>query len=82
MIKVFLAGLLGICFWNFKPKPGVDLLVHNAAIYTVDTRFTIAEAMVISGGKIIETGKKADAKESSEKYFYHYLLLNLGGCFL
>ena len=59
MIKVFLAGLLGICFWNFKPKPGVDLLVHNAAIYTVDTRFTIAEAMVISGGKIIETGKKS-----------------------
>ena len=35
----------------------VDLLVYNAKIYTVDASFSIAEAMAIQSGKIIELGK-------------------------
>jgi len=41
-------------------KLKVDLLVYNATIYTVDSSFSVAEAMVISDGKIIETGKTTD----------------------
>jgi predicted amidohydrolase YtcJ len=66
MIKILLAALLSISSWNFQLKPGADLLVYNATIYTVDSKFTIAEAMVISGGKILETGKKADLEKKYE----------------
>lgn len=41
-------------------KKSVDLMVLNARIYTVDSAFTIAEAMVIHEGKIVETGLTAD----------------------
>lgn len=34
----------------------VDLIVHNATIYTVDENFKIAEAMAIKDGKIVEIG--------------------------
>jgi predicted amidohydrolase YtcJ len=33
-----------------------DIIITNAVIYTVDSAFTIAEAMAIKDGKIIETG--------------------------
>ena len=60
-------------------KEKVDLLVYNATIYTVDSSFSIAEAMVIKDGKIVETGKtteleeKYDAKEKLDaegKFIY------------
>jgi predicted amidohydrolase YtcJ len=43
-------------------NPGVkqDLLVFNATIYTVDSAFSTAEAMVVNEGRIIATGKKED----------------------
>ena len=41
-------------------KTRTDLLVYNATIYTVDSSFSIAEAMVVNDGKIVETGKTAD----------------------
>jgi len=37
-----------------------DLLVYNAHIYTVDSSFHVAEAMVIDKGLIVATGKKTD----------------------
>lgn len=37
-------------------KNKVDLIVHNANIYTVDSLFSKAEAMAIKDGKIIEIG--------------------------
>ncbi|HJV20072.1 MAG TPA: amidohydrolase [Sediminibacterium sp.] len=48
---------------------GVDMIVHHAVIYTVDSSFSIGEAMAIKDGKIVEVGKndviiaKYDAKE-------------------
>ena len=51
-------------------KEKIDLLVHNATIYTVDSSFSIAEAMAIKDGKILETGtneallKKYESKET------------------
>jgi predicted amidohydrolase YtcJ len=34
----------------------VDLLIHNAKIYTADSNFSVAEAVAIKEGKIIATG--------------------------
>ena len=41
-------------------KERVDLLVVNAAIYTVDEAFSKAEAMAVRAGKIVATGKTAN----------------------
>lgn len=35
----------------------VDVVVHHAVIYTVDSAFSIAEAMAIKDGKIVAVGK-------------------------
>lgn len=51
-------------------KEKIDLLVHHATIYTVDSSFSTAEAMAIKDGKILETGtnasllKKYEAKDT------------------
>jgi predicted amidohydrolase YtcJ len=42
-----------------------DLLVKNAVVYTVDNKFTTADAFVVSSGKIVSVGK-ADTLE--QKY--------------
>lgn len=39
-----------------------DLLLHNAVIYTLDSLFSVQEAMVIHKGKIVETGKYNELK--------------------
>ncbi len=55
------------------PKQDVDLIIHNAVIYTVDSSFSMAESFAVKNGKIIEvgsndsilakyTGKKLDAQ--------------------
>lgn len=38
----------------------VDTIVHHAKIYTVDSAFTVVEAMAIKDGKIIATGTNDD----------------------
>lgn len=38
----------------------VDIIVHHAVIYTVDSAFTVAEAMAVKDGKIIAVGKNED----------------------
>lgn len=39
---------------------GVDMVVHNALIYTVDGGFTMAEAMAIDSGKVVEVGAERE----------------------
>lgn len=54
---------------NADKKAGVqkaDLLVYNATIYTVDSSFSITEAMVIAEGKILATGTKAELQKEYE----------------
>ena len=43
-------------------KKSADLLVFNATIYTVDEKFSVAQAMVIKGGKILATGSTQELK--------------------
>ncbi len=38
----------------------VDLILHNAVIYTVDSSFRTAEAMAVKDGLIVAVGKNAD----------------------
>lgn len=38
-------------------KKKADLIIYNAKIYTVDSRFSIAAALVVRDGKIVEVGK-------------------------
>lgn len=47
-------------------KEPVDLFVYNASIYTVDSSFSITEAMVINDGKIVATGTRADLEKKYE----------------
>lgn len=41
-------------------KEEADLIIYNTKIYTVDSSFSIQEAMCIKDGKIIAIGKNAD----------------------
>jgi predicted amidohydrolase YtcJ len=44
-------------------RPAMDLLVFNAKIYTIDSAFSVQEAMAIDKGKIIATGTAASLRE-------------------
>lgn len=43
-----------------QSKQSVDLIVHNATIYTVDAAFSKAEAFAVKDGKFVAIGKSAD----------------------
>jgi predicted amidohydrolase YtcJ len=66
-----------------QSKKQADLIVYNATVYTVDTAFTITEAIAIKDGRIIATGKTTDllaqydAKEKEDaqgKFIYPGLI--------
>ena len=61
-LKVFLLPFL-LWVMACKSAEKVDLLVYNAHIYTVDSAFSTAEAMVIRDGKVVETGSSTALKE-------------------
>ncbi|HVG40910.1 MAG TPA: amidohydrolase family protein [Chitinophagaceae bacterium] len=54
-----------LSFVLFSCKQKVDLLVYNAKVYTVDSLFTITEAVAIKDGKIEATGT---TKELTDKF--------------
>lgn len=51
---IFIASLL--LFSCSTSKQEVDLIIDHATVYTVDSTFSVAEAIAIKDGKIIETG--------------------------
>lgn len=55
-LPCLIISMLGSCKFTEK----VPLLVHNAVIYTVDDKFSTAEAMVIRDGKIVDIGTNDD----------------------
>jgi len=46
-----------------KSKQKVDLLIHNATVYTVDENFSKAEAVAVNDGKIVAVGNSIDLLE-------------------
>jgi len=55
MKHVYLFLLLAILVSCTSSK--VDMIVHHAVIYTVDSKFSVGEAMAIKDGKIVDIGK-------------------------
>ena len=57
----FLNFLLLVLFLNScSSKQQVDLIVHNAIVYTVDSTFSNAESFAIKDGKFVAVGKNED----------------------
>ncbi len=63
-MKNSLIVIATILLFSCNAKEKADLLIYNATIYTVDSSFSTAEAMVVKDGKIIATGKMADLEET------------------
>ena len=42
------------------PAPAADLIVHHAKVVTVDGKFSVAEAVAVTDGKITAVGTDAD----------------------
>lgn len=51
--------IIQILFSCKTEKSDVDMILTNGFIYTVDSNFTIAEAMAINNGTVVATGKAA-----------------------
>jgi len=60
-------------------RPQTDLLVFNAKIYTIDSAFSVQEAMAIDKGKVVATGTAislraqfnfCDSLDAEKKYIY------------
>jgi predicted amidohydrolase YtcJ len=77
-MRYLFAGFLMILLGSRQFQNRADLLVYNAAIYTVDSAFSIVEAMVIKSGRILETGKLSDL----EKKYTTKEKLNVEGKFI
>jgi hypothetical protein len=63
---LLLITIVLIAFSSCKFREKVSLVVHHATIYTVDNKFSTAEAMAISDGKIVETGTNDDILKKYE----------------
>lgn len=58
----YFSGIL-IVFFSivlFPAQKSVDLIIHNAKIYTVNQNFDVAESMAVSDGKIVAIGKNEE----------------------
>lgn len=56
MCRFFAASCCCFFLLACSNRKKVDLLIHNATIYTVDSSFAKASAMVVKDGKILATG--------------------------
>jgi predicted amidohydrolase YtcJ len=59
MRSILFLAIISI-FISCNNKQKVDLIVHHAVIYTVDSSFSTAEAMAVKDGKIVFVGKNED----------------------
>jgi len=97
-MRYFLLLLISVTFFSCAHKQEkADIIIHNAKIYTLDKKNTIAQAMAIKDGKIIAVGAEREIlnKYSAKKTYdaglkpvypgfidAHGHLLNLGLTFL
>jgi len=59
--KIILIMIIAFSCQNAKKA---DLLVHNAVIYTVDDKFSVAEALAVKDGKIVSVGSNDQILEN------------------
>lgn len=55
-MKKFLLLISFILLQSFAVKEKVDLIVYNAVVYTVDSKFSTVQSFAVKGGKIIDAG--------------------------
>ncbi len=58
--------LLFLCLSSCKFRQKADMIVHHATIYTIDEKFSTAEAMAITDGKITAIGTNDDILKQYE----------------
>lgn len=63
MKKLICAFTVALLLTACAQKEKADLIIYNATIYTVDSSFSSAEAMVIKDGKVLATGTRAALEE-------------------
>ena len=59
---ILLIALISLLLFGCSETQKIDLIVHNAKIYTVNETFAITEAMAIDKGKIIAIGAENEIK--------------------
>jgi predicted amidohydrolase YtcJ len=67
MRKIVLVLFLTVAILSCSQKPQADLIIYNATVYTVDSAFSIAEAIVVQGGKIVAVGKSDELLKEYEE---------------
>lgn len=61
IFRYFILSVVSMSFlFSCSSKQQVDLIVHNALVYTVDSTFSNAESFAIKDGKFIAVGKNED----------------------
>lgn len=58
--RILLILILSIELISCSQKEQADMMIFNATIYTIDSNFTIAQAMLIKDGKILATGTTSE----------------------
>jgi predicted amidohydrolase YtcJ len=64
MINHLYCGLLVAACLACRARQPVDLIVHNASIYTVDSVFSKLQAMAVKDGRILALGSEKDILRS------------------
>jgi predicted amidohydrolase YtcJ len=62
--SIIVLACISVLLLACKGKTKVDLVLKNGVIYTVDSAFTVAEAMAIKDGKVLATGTNADISKN------------------
>jgi predicted amidohydrolase YtcJ len=68
-MKFILSGLAAfavIVLFSCHARQQAGLIIYNAKIYTVDSAFSVAQALAVKDGKILATGSDAVIKEAFE----------------
>jgi len=58
--------IAGIHLFSCKQKTSVDLIIEHGSIYTVDSAFSMTEAMAVKEGKIVAVGNNKDILKTYE----------------
>src|SRR5687768_14962538 len=58
------------------PAAEFDLIIHNGRVVTVDPSFTVAHAMSVKDGAVVQVGANADVLASTSR---DTVVLDLGG---
>jgi predicted amidohydrolase YtcJ len=62
MNRLFLIALVSLLMSCAEKKQPADMIISGGTIYTVDSKQPTVEAVVVSGGRIVYTGKLSEAE--------------------